>query len=213
MRSFKAALVSGHSAERTWVENQRTNQRSVAHGKKLVLDSHNKNTDHCPSPDAVGLFAIEIKQRNLDFSCPADFPYPTVFVDDSRGLARETIRPLCYVFVSQITGHGVWLTTLDRDESWKEKTVKDCTRGHLMGMLVAPKGHLRKSEELLQLLFPHTYLSLIDGDTSSFRAGGGITHTGASARAEADSCAAQNNPLPAKAAVRVPAARHKRVGR
>ena len=213
MRSFKASLVSGHSAERKWVEGQRKHQRSVAHGKKLVLDSHNKNTDHCPSPDAVGLFAIEIKERNLNFSCPSDFPYETVFVDDSRGLSRETIRPLCYVFVSQVTGHWVWLTTLDRDATWKEKTVKDCTRGHLMGMLVAPKSHLRKSDELLSLLFPHTYLSLIDGDTSTFLSGGGVTHTGASARAEADSCAAQNNTIPTKAVARVPAARDKRVGR
>ncbi len=213
MRSFKASLVNGHTAERKWVESQRQHKRSVAHGKKLVLDSHNKNTDHCPSPDAVGLFAIEIKERNLDFSCPADFPYETVFVDDARGLSRETIRPLCYVFVSLVTGQWVWLTTLDRDATWKEKTVKDSTRGHLMGMLVAPKSHLRKADELLQLLFPHGYLSLIDGDTSSFLSGGGVTHTGASARAEADSCAAQNNTLPKKAVERVPAARDKRVGK
>jgi hypothetical protein len=172
-RSFTSALTSGHRAERAWVEAQRASRLAVAHGKKLILTKHCKVTDHCGTPDAAALLTLEIKERNLTFTSPDDFPYDTVFVDDLRGLGREQLSPFAYVFVSKKTGCWVWVTPLDRDESWTETVVRDTTRGHEMGMLVAPRKHLRRSEELQKYLVPHHSLELIDGDTSAFVVGGG----------------------------------------
>lgn len=173
-RSFSSALEGGHRAERTWVHALRALGRSVAHGKKLVIAGHNKNTDHCETPDAVGLVSIEIKERSLTFTCPEDYPYDTVFVDDMRGLGRESLRHMVYVFVSRPTGKWVWLTPLDRDEAWGEKTVWDSGRSHEVPTLVAPKACLRPAEALVEYLYPHSLLSLVDGDVGgTFERGGG----------------------------------------
>jgi hypothetical protein len=172
-RSFRESLTSGHQAEKVWVEKNRLLGLSVAHGKKVVLTKHNKVKDHCGNPDAALLMTVEIKERNLTFTGPDDFPYDTVFVDDLRGLGKETLRPFAYIFVSKATGRWVWVTPLDKDDTWTETVVTDTTRGHKMGMLVAPKSHLRSAEELQNYLVPHGQLNVIDGDTSLFVSGGG----------------------------------------
>ena len=172
-RSFRNSLTSGHKAEQAWVDTHRLLGLSVAHGRKVVLTKHDKHKDHCGNPDAALLLTVEIKERSLTFTNPEDFPYDTVFVDDLRGLGKETLRPFAYIFLSKTTGKWVWITPLDKDETWTEKVVRDSTRGHEMGMLVAPKAHLRPAEELQSYLVPHGLLHVIDGDTSLFVAGGG----------------------------------------
>ena len=172
-RPFQSALVAGHDAERRWVDAIRVQGRSVAHGRKLVVAQHNKALDHVESPDAVGLFSVEIKERSLSFTCPADYPFDTVFVDDLRGLGRETVCHLAYVYLSKPTGKWVWLTPLDRDATWTETVVFDRGRGHEVPTLQAPKAHLRPAETLIQMLYPHRLLELVDGDTGLFLSGGG----------------------------------------
>jgi len=173
MRSFSASLRSGHAAERKWVDDCRKAGCSVAHGRKLLIKRHNKNTDHVESPDAVALLSIEIKERSLSFTCPDDYPYETVFVDDRRGLGRETLQNFAYVFVSKPTGQWLWLTALDRDETWTEETVFDRGRQHEVPTLVCPKRFLRPAQSLLDLIYPHHLLELVDGDTGGFVSGGG----------------------------------------
>lgn len=174
-RPFASALRSGQDAERRWVDQLRNLGLSVCHGKKLVVKHHDSKVDHVESPDALGLFSVEIKERSLAFNSPADYPYDTVFVDDCRGLAQEPFRNLIYVYVSRPTGKWVWLTILDKDESWGEQVTHDRSRGHDVPVLVAPKKHLRPAKELTGLLFPHLYLDLVDGHTSLFVSGGGET--------------------------------------
>ena len=172
-RSFQSALRGGHAAEKKWVDGRRDEGLAVAHGKKLLIRKHNKNTDHVESPDAVALLSIEIKERSLSFTSPEDYPYDTVFVDDMRGLGREATQHFAYVYVSKPTGAWVWLTPLDRDESWTEQVVYDRGRGHDVPMAVAPKGHLRDADSLRALLYPHSLLELVDGETGAFVSGGG----------------------------------------
>ena len=172
-RSFKSALTNGHRAERAWVDDLRSAGRSAAHGRKLVIKGHNKNKDHCETPDAVVMMSLEIKERSISFTCPEDYPYDTVFVDDMHGMAKERLKHFAYVFKSKPTGKWVWISALDRDESWTEVDVWDRGRSHNMRTLVAPKSHLRSAEELLELLYPHTLLEFVAGDTGLFTHGGG----------------------------------------
>lgn len=173
MRSFQSALSGGHRAERAWVDNLRSLGRSVAHGKKIVVRNHCKVADHVDTPDSLALLSIEIKERSISFHGPEDYPYPTVFVDDARGLSREGIRHFAYVYVSRPTGKWVWLSPLDRDSSWTVQEVFDRGRGHPFQMLVCPKQHLRPAEQLINLIYPHLYLDLVDGNTTAFVSGGG----------------------------------------
>ena len=175
MNSFQSALSGGHRAERRWVDSQRAAGRSVAHGKKLLIRNHDKYKDHVPAPDALALLSIEIKERSLTFTSPEDYPYDTVFVDDLRGLGRESVSHFAYVYVSKPTGKWVWLSPIDRDESWHESKTFDRARQHELPILVAPKRFLRPASQLTALLYPHHLLDLVDGDTAAFFSGGGAT--------------------------------------
>lgn len=172
-RSFRSSLAGGQKAERKWVDLLRAAGRSVAHGKKLVIKKHCKVKDHVETPDAVALLSVEIKERSLSFTAPEDYPYDTVFVDDCRGLGRERLTHFAYVYLSKPTGKWVWLTPLDRDETWTETVTFDRGRGHEVPVLVAPKSHLRPAESLIELIYPHGYLDLVDGETGLFLSGGG----------------------------------------
>lgn len=174
-REFLGALLGGQRAERKWVEEVRLSGRCVCHGKKLVVKNHDKNTDHVESPDAVGLVSIEIKERSFAFTSADDWPYATVIVDDLRGIKRERLRHFAYVYVSKRTGRWVWLSSLDRNEDWKEEVTYDRGRGHEVPILTAPKGHLRPASQLMELLYPHTLLEYVDGATGAFVRGGGET--------------------------------------
>lgn len=174
-RSFRSALHRGHDAERRWVDAMRDSGLSVAHGKKLVISKNNPRTSNVETPDAVGLFAVEIKERSLTFTGPDDYPYDTVYVDDCRGLSKEPYKNLVYVYLSRPTGKWCWLCLLDRTSEWTEEVTHDRARGHDLSVLVAPKKFLRPASQLTELIFPHTYLGLVDGDTGCFLAGGGET--------------------------------------
>lgn len=172
-RSFPLALRNGQDAERRWVDQLRDAGLSVAHGKKIVVSKHNPKTDHVETPDALALFSVEIKERSISFTGPEDYPYETVFVDDLRGLSKEPYKNLVYVYLSRPTGKWCWLCMLDRTNDWKEEVTHDRARGHDLPVLVAPKKFLRPASQLIELIFPHTYLELVDGDTTLFSQGGG----------------------------------------
>ena len=160
---------------------------AVAHGRKLVIAKTDPRTIHVETPDAVALFSVEIKERSLSFTGPEDYPYDTVFVDDQRGLSKERYRNLIYVYLSRPTGQWCWLTMLDRNDEWKEEVTHDRTRGHALPVLVCPKRFLRPAEQLIDLVFPHAYLDLVDGSLGGFVSGGGETE-------RRDSYIAKENP-------------------
>lgn len=195
-RSFQSALRRGQDAERNWVDGMRGLGLSVAHGKKLVISKHDPRKDHVDTPDALALFSVEIKERSLSFTGPDDYPYDTVFVDDLRGLSKEPYKNLVYIYLSRPTGQWCWLCLLDRTSEWKEEVTHDRQRGHDVPVLVAPKRFLRPASQLIDLIFPHLYLDLVDGDTTCFSHGGGEaesrdryvakTHPGIGGRGGAD---------------------------
>jgi len=186
-RSFQSALRKGHDAERRWVDSMRDGGLAVGHGKKLVIAKSDPRTIHVETPDAVALFSVEVKERSISFSTPEDYPYDTVFVDDCRGLSKERYRNLVYVYLSRPTGAWVWLTMLDRNNEWKEEVTHDRGRGHALPVLVCPKRFLRPAEQLIDLVFPHAYLDLVDGSTDWLVSGGGETE-------RRDSYSAKANP-------------------
>jgi len=205
MRSFQSALRNGQDAERRWVEELRLQGLAVGHGRKIVCKSHCKQTGHVETPDALALFSVEIKERSLSFTCPEDYPYATVFVDDCRGLGMEPYKNLIYVYRSKPTGKWVWLTMLDRCAEWTEEVTHDRGRGHDVPVLVCPKRFLRSSEQLCGLIFPQLYLDLVDGDTGLFSRGGGVVE-------ERDRYVAKTDPRAGDKVCSPPGKSRKRVG-
>jgi len=169
-QKFLDVLSLAHKAERAWVSARRDEGRAIAHGKKLVLPDHNPKKDFCPTPDAVAAVQIEIKVRNLTFTSPLDFPYDTIFVDDITGLAKGG-SPFAWVYISQKTGSWVWLSALDRDDSWTEQVIWDSLRGFNVATLVAPADYLRHADELRAVLFASDSLQWVEGEVGGFREG------------------------------------------
>jgi hypothetical protein len=63
---------------------------------------------------------IEVKCRDLDFTCAEDYRFPTVFVDVKENLADEYLRMVwAYVIVNKQQTHAALLRTSDRDK-WIE---------------------------------------------------------------------------------------------
>lgn len=167
-RPFSQALQRGHVAERQWVNEMQDAGHAVAHGKKLNVPDFNPSKDRCHSPDAVALVRVEIKQRDLTFTSPEDFPYPTAFVRNLSGESTDLTLPLVYILRSAPTKCWVWVLGADRDETWTESLVRDTTRGSMLRMLSCPKEDLRPSETLLPFLIKHDLLSFVEGDTTAF---------------------------------------------
>lgn len=167
-RPFNEALLRGHQAEREWVEEMRDEGAAVAHGKKIVQPKFDPRGEKCQSPDAVALVRVEIKQRDLKFTCPGDFPYPSAFVQNISNEAADRCSPLIYILRSAPTRCWVWVLGADRNEEWDESNVRDSTRGSVIRMLSCPKHHLRTSDSLLPFLIKHDLLQLIEGDTTAF---------------------------------------------
>jgi hypothetical protein len=165
---FLAVLKDAHHAETAWVNAARVSGVAVAHGKKIVLPEHNPRKDFCPTPDAVALVQLEIKVRSLSFTSPADFPYPTVFIDDASGLTKGP-EPFAWIFISKPTGAWVWASCLDRDDRWKVETVWDTMRRFNVATLVAPSCCLRPAEQLLSVLYGGPELQWVEGEMSAFR--------------------------------------------
>lgn len=167
-RPFSQALLRGHQAEREWVNEMRDSGAAVAHGKKIVQPKFDPAGEKCQSPDAVALVRVEIKQRDLKFTCPDDFPYDSAFVQNIGNESADKTMPLIYVLRSAPTRCWVWVLGADRNDEWKESNVRDTTRGSIVRMLSCPKMHLRSSESLLPFLIKHDLLQLIEGDTTAF---------------------------------------------
>lgn len=166
-RPFTQSLRDGHRAERSWVESQRQDCLSVAHGKRVQRERYQANT-RCQVPDAAGLIRIELKQRDLVFTSPDDFPYPTAFVCNHANVEADLTQPLVYILISAPTQAWVWVLATDRDETWTVSPVRDSTRGSVIQMLSCPKSDLRHSESLKPFLMHHDLLQHIDGDTTAF---------------------------------------------
>ena len=166
---FLGVLAEAHRGEKAWVDAARDHGAAVAHGRKVVLPGHDPRKDFCPTPDAVGLVQLEIKVRKLKFTCPDDFPYPTVFVDDEGGLSKGQ-EPFAWIFISKPTGAWIWTSCLDRTDEWEFQTVYDSLRGFNVRALVAPARCLRPAEQLLRMLFNEGSLQYVEGEMGAFRA-------------------------------------------
>lgn len=101
-------------------------------------------------PDLDGIH-LEVKSRNIRFTCSQDFPYPSVFVDGegSRGLKAVPEDRIVYVLVSQITGAVVWVPP---GTPTTTRRIWDRVRDIPVLIHEVPKSVLRSYEELVDFL-------------------------------------------------------------
>ena len=171
MRKFEAALERGHEAENVWVSAQQSLGLAVANGKKL----REENVARHQAPDAAIAARVEIKERNLRFTSPSDYPYPTAFLNNVANSYLDQTQPLVYVLISSHTGKWVWVAATDQNDEWTTKYQRDNTRGCQVLMMQCPRSHLRPAETLRTYILSHDILDLIDGRADAFRPDQGVT--------------------------------------
>lgn len=82
---------------------------------------------------------IEVKSRNIAFTCPQDYPYHTAFVDDVPGWERG--EPKTVVLVSQRT-EGAVVVPLRSRPHWREEAVYDRLRRTWVPTYTVPRRYL-----------------------------------------------------------------------
>lgn len=70
---------------------------------------------------------IEVKSRDLAFTCPDDFPYETILVDTVNGWSAKVRKPTEYVCISTITGGMICLCG-ETQPLWAQEERYDHTR-------------------------------------------------------------------------------------
>lgn len=87
---------------------------------------------------------LEVKSRNLRFTGPEDYPYPTVFIDTVPGWDSKAVMPAVVVVVSQKTEAILVVPVKSTRPYWTEETIYIPSRGHLETNYTI-KPHLTKS--------------------------------------------------------------------
>jgi hypothetical protein len=72
-------------------------------------------------------YVIEVKSRDLYFTCASDFPYDTIFVDTVRNWAEKKVKSLAYACASQKT-HAVIVTQGWDPQFWGQDVQFDNVR-------------------------------------------------------------------------------------
>ena len=100
------------------------------HGKEIVVPATvvmPKGADPKDWVDACDLYAggekIEVKHKDVDFTCLADFPFDTVIVSSARTIDRNWGLVKAYIIVNKAMTHAMIITT-DKKDSWWKGTLK-----------------------------------------------------------------------------------------
>ncbi|MHA2280276.1 MAG: hypothetical protein ACXAC5_05425 [Promethearchaeota archaeon] len=70
---------------------------------------------------------IEVKSRKLSFTCPDNFPYPTILIDTVSGWETKKHKPDAYVCISTITKEIIAISGKKKDY-WQKVRRFDATR-------------------------------------------------------------------------------------
>ena len=83
---------------------------------------------------------VEVKKRELDFSCAADFPFETVIVDEAYKVDRNRQRVYAYAILNA-TETAVCLVPYHSRRRWQMVTRYDSKEGQERTFYEAPKEH------------------------------------------------------------------------
>lgn len=95
---------------------------------------------------------IEVKSRDLAFTGPRDFPYPTAFVYRVNGWRNKTHRPTAIVLASQKREGGFAVIRVSDEPLWTIRKVRDREMNVLYEAFEIESKRLVQFEELVLFL-------------------------------------------------------------
>ena len=91
---------------------------------------------------------VEVKGRNLTFTSPEDYPYPTAYLMSVKRWDRRQVKPVAIVLVSLPTLHALAVST-KTEEHWKSVSVYDTRRGYTTDQYEVAKEFTRPLDDLV----------------------------------------------------------------
>lgn len=71
--------------------------------------------------DLLVTMPVQVKERSIQFSCAADYPYPTIFIDETYKIKKDTFM---YVIVSSDHRYAALIDRSTRSH-WVKETIFD----------------------------------------------------------------------------------------
>lgn len=95
---------------------------------------------------------IEVKSIQQEFTWDRkSFPLPRIIVDTYDGWCEKEVKPIAYVFISQVTNAMLCLNTANRSRWWTERK-RDRYRNEEYNFYFAPSDELRSMKSLVEFL-------------------------------------------------------------
>jgi hypothetical protein len=93
--------------------------------------------------DLVIQKVVEVKHRGIDFTSAADYPYPSVFVNERYKLTRERLAKVWgYVVVNRAETHVAVVLTTTYDK-WLDIDAYDKNQDRMCTFAACPVGHVK----------------------------------------------------------------------
>lgn len=130
-----------------WVEEPEQRLRENVRDRKKYSDDGDLLIKRvCPSTNTPWgePLIVEVKSRNLQFTSPADYRYPTVFVNTTHawdGRERKGKAPVAVLITSQKTGATLAIPAKSKP-SWETVTKEDRMRKMELTWYACPKSQL-----------------------------------------------------------------------
>jgi hypothetical protein len=134
--NFERRLVAGTATEAHVIQQLREAGITV---EVPEMPEGSKTSDYTKNQiDAIANGKIlEIKGRNLVFTCVDDYPYPTLFVEGVSGFDAKVRTPDYYVNVSNKTGAIICLDVAATRHTWTVENVTDRFRNFPYDMYIS----------------------------------------------------------------------------
>lgn len=116
-----------------------------------VADRHDFADESDLTVGTVRPCIIDVKSRDLDFTGPRDYPYPTALVDTVKGWEQKLHKPLAIVLVSQRT-EGIAVIRVSGESRWLRQRRFDHKRRIEDVFFEVAKRELATFEEFVEWL-------------------------------------------------------------
>lgn len=124
---FKSELAQSHETVYSVAHWLTGKGYSVTLPPRSVADKAGDWKDHADSGDLQLHLRLEVKRRQIDFTCAADFPYDDIMVVEKKAYDRANPKPFTYYLMNRAGTHAAVVRTATADR-WKLRRVKDRRR-------------------------------------------------------------------------------------
>jgi len=144
---FKKLLLQGRHWEVKVARRIRSWGLDVDQGALSIRDDISEAHKYAEQVDLVSYgYVLEVKSRNVAFTCPEDFPFKEIFIDTVRGVTNKHVD--IFVCISQDTKEIIALPTKSTRKHWSVTMAHDNVRNIVEKFYVCDRSHWQDEDWL-----------------------------------------------------------------